>query len=48
MALAQIYASVLILTITPLSLHKILFHFKALVWESIILLVPPPHMQSLL
>ena len=24
------------------SLHKILFHFRALLWESIILLLPPP------
>jgi len=29
-----------------LSLHKILFYFKALLWESIILLLPP-HLQSL-
>ena len=28
-------------------LHKILFHFKALLLESIILLLPPPHLQSL-
>ena len=25
-----------------ISLYKILFHFTALVWESIILLLPPP------
>jgi len=31
---------------SKLSLHKILFHFKVLLWESIILL-PPPHLQSL-
>jgi len=30
-----------------LSLYKILFHFKALVWESNTLLLPPPHTQSL-
>jgi len=24
-------------------LHKILFYFKALLWESIILFLPPPH-----
>ena len=30
------------------SLYKILFHFKALLWKSIILLLPlPPHLQSL-
>jgi len=29
------------------SLYKILFHFKALLWESIILVLPPPHLQSL-
>ena len=32
---------------TPLSLYKILFHFKALLWESIILLLPSPLLQSL-
>jgi len=31
----------------PLSLYKILFHFKALLWESINFLSPPPHLQSL-
>jgi len=32
-----------------LSLYKILFHIRALVWESIILVfvLPPPHLQSL-
>ena len=30
-----------------LSLYKILFHFKASVWESIILVLPPRHLQSL-
>jgi len=25
-----------------LSLHKIVFHFKAVLWESIILFLPPP------
>jgi len=29
------------------SLYKILFHLNALLWESIILLAPPPHLQSL-
>jgi len=29
------------------SLYKTLFQFKALVRESIILLLPPPHLQSL-
>jgi len=29
------------------SLYTILFYFKALLWESIILLLPPPHLQSL-
>ena len=28
-------------------LYKILFHFKALWWESIVLLLPPLHLQSL-
>jgi len=28
---------------SAVSLYKILFHFKALLWESIILLLPPPH-----
>jgi len=33
---------------SALSLYKGFFYFKALVWESIILLVPPhPHLQSL-
>ena len=31
----------------PMSLYKILFHFKALLWDSILLLMPPPHLQSL-
>jgi len=26
------------------NLYKILCHFKALLWESIILLLPPPHL----
>jgi len=26
----------------PVSLYKILFHFRALLWESVILLLPPP------
>jgi len=30
-----------------LSLYKILFRFKALLWESIIRVPPPPHLQSL-
>jgi len=30
-----------------ISLYKILFHFKTIVWESIILVLPPPHLQSL-
>jgi len=30
-----------------LSLYKILFHFKGLLWESIILLLPPLHLQRL-
>ena len=31
------------------SLYKILFYFKAPLWESIILVLPPPpHLQSLL
>ena len=30
-----------------LSLYKILFHFKALLWESIILLLLPPQLQNL-
>ena len=30
-----------------LSPYKTLFHFKALLWESIILLLPPHHLQSL-
>jgi len=36
-------------TALTLSLHKILFHFKfkALVRESIILILPPPHLHSL-
>jgi len=29
------------------SIYKILFHFKALLWESIIRLLPPHHLQSL-
>jgi len=28
--------------VVPFSLNKILFHFKALLWESIILSSPPP------
>jgi len=28
-------------------LYKIVFQFKALLWKSIILLLPPPHLQSL-
>ena len=28
--------------VCSLSLYKIVFHFKALLWESIILLLPPP------
>ena len=28
------------------SLHKILFRFKALLWESIILLIPPPQPEK--
>jgi len=31
-----------------LSLYKILFRYKAVLWESIILLLPTPHLQSLL
>jgi len=27
---------------SQLSLYKILFHFKVLLWESIILVLPPP------
>jgi len=30
------------------SLYKILFHFKALLWESIILLMPPPTCKTYL
>jgi len=30
-----------------LSLYKILYRFKALLWESIILLFPPPMLQRL-
>jgi len=33
--------------VSYLSLHKILFHSKALLLESIILFLPPPHLQSL-
>jgi len=29
------------------SLYKIVFHFKALLWESIILILPPAYLQSL-
>jgi len=29
------------------SLYKILYHFKALLWKSIILFLPPPNLQSL-
>jgi len=30
-----------------ISLYKRLFYFKALLWETIILILPPPHLQSL-
>jgi len=33
--------------ILPFSLYKILFYFRALLWESIIRLFPLPHLQSL-
>jgi len=32
--------------LTPAS-YKILFHFKALLWESITVLLSPPHLQRL-
>jgi len=36
-------------TVTGLvvSLYTILFHFRAVLWESIILLLPPPNLQRL-
>jgi len=37
----------LLAAVARISVYKILFHFKDLVWESVIILLPPPHMQSL-
>jgi len=39
--------NVIFRTSRRLSLYKILFFFKALLWKSSILLVPPPQLQSL-
>jgi len=43
----RIMTQMLVMHALPLSLYKILFPFKAVLWESICLLLPPPHWQSL-
>ena len=42
-----VVGEVFVVLLAYLSFYKILFHFQALLWESILLVLPPPHLQRL-